>query len=105
MGSTANGIYWVVSVTVKNIGTSPATIDDSMFAITGGGATYNASSSADIDANSNDAFFLQQVNPGVTVSGVLVFDMPRSIPATQISRYRLYVDPGLFQSKQDFALP
>ncbi|WP_206881783.1 DUF4352 domain-containing protein, partial [Alicyclobacillus mali (ex Roth et al. 2021)] len=62
LGDTANGIFYVVNVTVKNNGTSPTTIDDSMFTLQANGSTYDADTNADVDDNTdaNNDMFLNE---------------------------------------------
>jgi len=81
-GDTAQGHFAVLHLTVKNIGNDSQTLDDSAQVLFANGHKYDASSSADIMANnaSNSVFF-NDINPGNTVHGVMVFDMPTNVTA------------------------
>jgi hypothetical protein len=76
--STAKGRYCVISVTVINIG-------DRTWLFTGSaqqvydaaGAKYDHDSVAELYANRNVDTFLDRVNPGDTLTGKLVFDVPK----------------------------
>jgi hypothetical protein len=86
-GDTAQGEYTILHVTVTNIGSQPQTLDDSsQYVYDASGRKYDASTSADIDLNSasgSDRLFLNDINPGNTVRGELVFDMPAGLKAVK----------------------
>lgn len=106
-GSTANGRYWIVSVTVRNDGTSPNFVTDSMFQIVspiikGKVNTYSPDPSAEIYVNSNSDLLINELNPGVSQSGFLVFDMPSQY-SFDMAAFHLEVSSGLFGAKQGFS--
>lgn len=79
----AQGQYCVVSITVRNIGNEAQTLDSfNQYLYNSEGKKYSADSEASYDANPSGSTFLQQINPGVTVSGVVVFDMPKGVTPT-----------------------
>ena len=75
-GADAQGQFVLVRVTVTNVGDSAQVFDASAQSLLDGqGRTHSADSGAAIylpDANS----FLTSVNPGNTVDGIVVFDIP-----------------------------
>lgn len=79
-GTTAQGKYTVLHVTVTNISGQPQTLDDSaQYVYDSAGRKYNASSDADIalsTANASSDVIFNNINPGNTVSGLIAFDMP-----------------------------
>jgi hypothetical protein len=81
----ANGQYYIINVTLKNLSDTASTVDSSLFNLEHGGNKFSADSSATMDANmssdgsSNNGMFLKQLNPGVTVTGNLVFDVPANL--------------------------
>jgi Domain of unknown function (DUF4352) len=79
LGKTAQGRYALLHVTVKNIGTEAQTLSDSsQHVYDASGRKYSADTEADLYTNSNStSVFLNDINPGNTVSGVIAFDMPR----------------------------
>ncbi len=82
-GDTANGIYYIVNLTVKNLGTSTVSLDASMFGLVDiKNDQYSASNTATMDANSgpNDDLMLSQLNPGVSMTSNLVYDVPVNLP-------------------------
>jgi hypothetical protein len=79
LGDTAQGKYTILHVTVTNIGSQAQTLDDSsQYVYDASGRKYDASTSADIDLNGtgSGSVFLNEINPGNTVHGLLAFDMP-----------------------------
>ncbi len=86
LGDTAQGEYTILHVTVTNIGGQAQTLDDSsQYVFDASGRKYDASSNADIDLNSPDGggVFLNSINPGNTVQGLLAFDMPAGVRAVK----------------------
>jgi hypothetical protein len=74
-GETAQGEYTVLHVRVTNIGSETQTFDDS--------AQLVFDARADIDLNNGGSVFLQDINPGNTVRGVIAFDMPAGVRAVK----------------------
>ena len=74
-GTTAQGTYLLLDVTVKNVGNEAITTDSSFFKLLSGEKTYDADGSASIYANEDTNFFLEQVNPDLSANGVVVFDV------------------------------
>jgi hypothetical protein len=74
LGQTAQGEYTVVHVTVTNIGNVAQTMDDSaQYVYDSQGRKFSADSTADVYAN---GVFLNQINPGNSVHGLIYFDLP-----------------------------
>lgn len=74
-GKTANGVYLIVDVTVKNNGKKAITVTDSFFKLLKGDIEYETDSSAGIYANTDAKFFLTELNPENSVTGRVVFDV------------------------------
>ena len=78
LNKNAQGQYCLVNVTVKNIGTEAQTFDSSnQFAFDAQGAKFSSDSAASFYANPQGSTFLNEINPGNSVTGDLVFDMPK----------------------------
>lgn len=74
----AQGQFCFVNVTVKNIGTEAQTFDSSsQYLYDAANAKYSADGTASLYANRQGSTFLNQINPGNSVSGILVFDLPK----------------------------
>jgi hypothetical protein len=84
LGRQARGQFVLVSVTVKNIGSEGKLFDGSSQYAYGDGVRYTHDGTAEIYANKQSATFLNTINPGNTVSGVLVFDIPAGKKITKV---------------------
>ncbi|HEM4402411.1 TPA: DUF4352 domain-containing protein [Streptococcus suis] len=78
-GKTANGVFLVLRVTVKNNGKEAITVTDDFFTLLKGDVEYKSDSTAGIYANQDAKFFLTEVNPENSVTGNVVFDITEEI--------------------------
>ncbi|GAB2445580.1 hypothetical protein GCM10027187_08780 [Streptosporangium sandarakinum] len=77
IGSDAQGQYVLVHVTVKNIGDEAQMFHDSAQKLLDtAGREYDADSGAAVLGLRNSNAFLNNINPGNSVSGILLFDVP-----------------------------
>jgi hypothetical protein len=98
-GQNAQGKYLILDVAVKNNGKEPLMVDGSFFKIKANGAEYEADTTAAIYANkAGNAFFLENVNPGLTLNGKVVFDLPTEMIESQ--DMILNVQTGMFGTEQ-----
>ncbi len=80
---TAQGQYCLVSVTANNIGDQSQTLDStSQYLYDSSNKKYSSDSEATIDVSPTDNTFFNPINPGNTVSGVIVFDVPKGVTPT-----------------------
>jgi hypothetical protein len=78
LNDKAQGEFCLVDVSIKNVGTSAETFyDGSQKAYDDANTEYSVDSGAAIYANKESSTFLAQINPGNTVKGKLVFDVPQ----------------------------
>jgi hypothetical protein len=80
--SQAQGQFCIMNLTVKNIGSVAQSFDaSSQYVYDNTGKQYSYSSDATITANTTSSQFsvYESVNPGVTVSGIVVFDIPKGV--------------------------
>jgi hypothetical protein len=78
--ATAQGQYCDLNLTIKNTGTESQTISDSdQFLFNAAGSKYTADTSADIDAapSTSTDIWLNNINPGNSVTGDIYFDVPK----------------------------
>ena len=81
----AQGQFCLVTVKVSNIGKEAQTFSDSsQKAYAAGGTEYSTDTAAAIYANEDAATFLNEINPGNGVTGVLVFDVPTNVTLSKI---------------------
>lgn len=84
----AQGTFQVITLKITNQGKETKTIDSSMFQLTDSeGRTFDRSvegQSAKGFGEGNVDLFLQQVQPGLSVTGDIVFDIPDSATGLQL---------------------
>ncbi len=93
-GSTAQGTFCLFAVTVLNGSPEPFLFDSSSVKGYLGDAEYSADGEAAIYLPDNDAF-LEEVNPGNTVTATVVFDVPAGVQLD-----RLELSPGFMSSER-----
>lgn len=75
---TAQGQFCLLNVTVKNIGNEPQSLlADNQYLFNAAGQKYSADSSATMYAAPSSSTWYSEINPGNTVSGTIVFDLPK----------------------------
>ncbi|WP_327035620.1 DUF4352 domain-containing protein [Micromonospora ureilytica] len=85
LGQKAQGQFCLVTVYVKNIGKEAQMFDgSSQKAYAADGTEYSADTGAAIYANKNAETFLNDINPGNQVNGVVVFDIPKNVKITKL---------------------
>ncbi|MEH0934254.1 DUF4352 domain-containing protein [Micromonospora psammae] len=100
LGDKAQGQFCLVTINVKNIGKEAQMFDgSSQKAYAADGTEYSADSGAAIYANKNAETFLNEINPGNQVSGVVVFDIPKNV---KLAKLELHDSP--FSGGVDVAL-
>ncbi|MGC4861134.1 DUF4352 domain-containing protein [Micromonospora sp. DT41] len=85
LGQKAQGQFCLVTLNVKNIGKEAQMFDgSSQKAYAADGTEYSADTGAAIYANKNAETFLNDINPGNQVNGVVVFDIPKNVKLTKL---------------------
>lgn len=85
LGKKAQGRFLVVKIKVKNHGDEPQGLTDTAQELYGpGGKKYEADSEAAIYANEQNQVLYNDINPGNTVKGLLLFDVPKRFEPTKI---------------------
>ncbi|WP_157544426.1 DUF4352 domain-containing protein [Jonesia quinghaiensis] len=84
LSSTAKGTFVLVTVEVTNNSNESSMVDSSFFTLRNGEKSYQADSSASMYANTDEdgdssSFFIENLNPDLTMTGIVVFDVPESI--------------------------
>ena len=81
----ARGMFCMVTVSVRNVGTQAQPFDESnQKAYDEKGARYSHDAPAEYDANAGAHTWFLQIEPGSQVTGKLVFDVPVSIRLTSV---------------------
>ncbi|MEV4274916.1 DUF4352 domain-containing protein [Actinoplanes xinjiangensis] len=85
LGQAAQGQFCLISVQVKNIGKEAQTfLDSAQKAYDAKKVEYSVDSSAAIYANGDQQILFAEINPGNTVKGKLVFDVPDGTKLTSL---------------------
>jgi hypothetical protein len=80
---TAQGQYCLVNITANNIGDQSQTLDStSQYLYDSSNKKYSSDDAATIDISPTDNTFFNAINPGNTVSGTVVFDLPKGVTPT-----------------------
>lgn len=87
----ASGQFVLVDLTVKNLTDSPSTFwEDSLRLTDPEGREYSTDFEAQFTiAGESDFLTLEEINPGNTASGVLIFDLPEGVTPDALS-----IEPG-----------
>ncbi len=79
-GESAQGVFLLVNVTVTNNGNEALDVSDSFFSLVNGEKTYDSNTMAAVHANENgESFFVKSINPDLSLTSYVVFDVPQSI--------------------------
>jgi hypothetical protein len=85
MNEQAQGMFCLINLTVKNIGKEAQLFSGSeQKTYDASGTEYSNDTGAEIVANEKTATFLQEINPGNQVKGVLVYDVPKGTKLTEM---------------------
>lgn len=77
-GQNAQGQFFLAHMTVKNIGDRAQTFDGAdQKLVDRNGSKYSADTAAALHLDGSESF-LQQINPGNVVDGIVVFDVPKA---------------------------
>ncbi|WP_432791335.1 DUF4352 domain-containing protein [Brevibacterium sp. K11IcPPYGO002] len=95
LNAQAQGQFVQIELSVKNTGSDPNFFfEDDIKLGDDAGNTYSADSEAGIYAAENNILFLEEINPGNTAEGVLVFDVPEDAdPNTLTFAGGIFSDP------------
>ena len=78
LNKNAQGQFCKVYVTVTNIGNEARTFhDSSQYAYNAAGQKYDADGAAGMYLEGDSHAFLEEINPGNSVNGIIVFDIPK----------------------------
>jgi hypothetical protein len=95
----AQGSYVLVDVTVTNVGTEAATfLGGNQTLLDAQGREFEADSSAALMNVPDSESFFTEINPGNSVDGVLVFDVPEGLSPTAIQLHESMFSGGALVS-------
>lgn len=95
-GQKAQGEFCLVHVKIKNVGTTAEVFNDSSQQATDAkGNVYSVDSGAGVSANEDSSTFLEDINPGNTVKGDLVFDVPEGTKLASVVLHESMFTAGI----------
>jgi len=95
LASQAQGQFCEVHMTVKNLGAQVQLLDANIeHGFDSAGLKYDADERATINANGDPAF-LSNIKPGDTVTGVVVFDIPKGQKLSKLELHDLASSGGV----------
>jgi len=94
LNTKAQGKFCIVSVTVTNISDEPQTFTGGDQKAYAGETEYSNDSEAELYLNDDNETFLEDVNPGNSVRGQLVFDVPKAVKLTSIELHDGWLSGG-----------
>ncbi len=84
----AQGEFCILNITVKNIGDAPQTfLSSNQTVFNEAGQKYNNDSSAEFALDVDGNTWLEEINPGNSVTGRIVFDVPKD---TKLAKAKLH---------------
>ncbi|MBD7939442.1 DUF4352 domain-containing protein [Cytobacillus sp. Sa5YUA1] len=97
-GQNAQATYLILDVTVTNKGNEAITVDSNFFKLMSGEKTFESDTTAGVFANEQADFFLSQVNPDLSLTGKVVFDLTEEVINSE--DLLLNVQTGIFGTEQ-----
>lgn len=103
--TSAKDTFVVLKISVKNNGSKSIMVDSTFFKLLSNGKEFEADSMASMSANQNDngeiknSFFYESLNPDVSLSGYVVFDVSNSLASA--NDLQLQVQTGIFGTEKE----
>lgn len=97
LSTDAQGVYLLVNITITNNSDKALSISDSFFKILNDGKTFESDSVATLYESTDsgtDAIWLQEINPDITLTGTVVFDVSQTV--VESSTKQLQVQTGFW---------
>ena len=74
VGETADGIYMLVNLSIKNVSKETRTLDGSLFAVTD---TDGIAASTALEMSGKKTLLMKECQPNITTKGILAFEVPQ----------------------------
>lgn len=98
INKTANGVYLIVNVTVKNLGDDSLSVNNNFFKLLKDNKEYESDGSAGVYANKDSKFFLSKINPESELTGNVVFDVTKE--TAEDTSLKLQVQTGAWGTQK-----
>lgn len=79
-GSTADGIYLLVDLSIKNISDETRTLDGTSYYVTNKNGVkyeYSVDGATSLEMAGRNTIFLKECQPNITTTGVVIFEVPK----------------------------
>lgn len=79
MEETADGVYMIIKISIKNISNETKTLDNSLFMVTDPNDveySFASQASAVLEMSGKETLFLKQCQPNITTNGFLIYEVP-----------------------------
>ena len=95
MKAEAKGEYCIAEVTVENTGDESQLMDGSSQYLYIGDKEYSADSDAILADKRAEAFFIEEINPGLSVDGIIVWDVPVGSSPDRLELHDSFLSGGV----------
>jgi hypothetical protein len=96
LGTTAQGQFCLVSLTVENIGDEPQSLfGDNQYLLDSEGRKFSADTEAQLYLDEGQLTIYEEVNPGNSVEGIVVFDVPEGVELAGIELHNSALSGGV----------
>ncbi|WP_455683751.1 DUF4352 domain-containing protein [Thomasclavelia sp.] len=98
VNTTAQDTFLIIDISITNNEKESLSVADTFFKLLNGENEYSADSTGAIYLNDSSIIF-KELNPGVTLQGKIVFDVPESVATA--NETKLQVQTGVWGSEKD----
>lgn len=98
VNTTAQDTFLIIDISITNNEKESLSVADTFFKLLNGENEYSADSTGAIYLNDSSIIF-KELNPGVTLQGKIVFDVPESV--AMANETKLQVQTGVWGSEKD----
>ena len=98
VNTTAKDTFLIIDISITNNEKESLSVADTFFKLLNGENEYSADSTGAIYLNDSSIIF-KKLNPGVTLQGKIVFDVPESVAIA--NETKLQVQTGVWGSEKD----
>lgn len=98
VNTTAQDTFLIIDISITNNEKGSLSVADTFFKLLNGENEYSADSTGAIYLNDSSIIF-KELNPGVTLQGKIVFDVPESV--AMANETKLQVQTGVWGSEKD----
>jgi hypothetical protein len=96
VSTQATGVFCLVNVSVANIGDQAQTLDStSQYGYDAAGKKYSTDTEAAFYLENAGSTLFEQLNPGTSVDGVLIFDVPAGTQLTKLELHDSMLSGGV----------